>query len=282
MSDNKPEEPKKVPGSALIRGALNSFGGALPLLGGVLSAAASAWSEQEQEAINKFFKQWLDMLEDELREKAQTILEIAQRVDLHDEEIAKRVSSSEYQALLRKAFREWAAAESEAKRMLVRNILASAAASRVVSDDVVRMFLDWLRTFSELHFEVIGKVYNNAGITRGGIWRAIGRQRTREDAAEADLFKLLIRDLSMGSIIRQHRETDYHGNFIPARRGPARPRGSGPPPPTSAFDDEDPYELTQLGQQFVHYAMTDIPPKITFAPDAFDVESAAERAVAAE
>jgi hypothetical protein len=32
----------------------------------------------------------------------------------------------------------------------------------------------------------------------------------------------------------------------------------------SAFDDEDKYELTQLGQQFVHYAMTELPVKIEF------------------
>ncbi|NLF16604.1 MAG: hypothetical protein GX595_05015 [Lentisphaerae bacterium] len=34
----------------------------------------------------------------------------------------------------------------------------------------------------------------------------------------------------------------------------------------SAFDDEEEYELTQLGEQFVHYAMTDLPPKIAYTP----------------
>jgi len=32
----------------------------------------------------------------------------------------------------------------------------------------------------------------------------------------------------------------------------------------SAFDDGEQYELTALGEQFVHYAMTDLPPKIEF------------------
>jgi hypothetical protein len=32
----------------------------------------------------------------------------------------------------------------------------------------------------------------------------------------------------------------------------------------SAFDDGEQYELTALGEQIVHYAMTDIPPKIEF------------------
>jgi hypothetical protein len=32
----------------------------------------------------------------------------------------------------------------------------------------------------------------------------------------------------------------------------------------SAFDEEEQYELTALGEQFVHYAMTDVPPKLEF------------------
>lgn len=30
---------------------------------------------------------------------------------------------------------------------------------------------------------------------------------------EADIFKRLIRDLNLGGVIRQHRITDYEGNF---------------------------------------------------------------------
>ena len=45
-----------------------------------------------------------------------------------------------------------------------------------------------------------------------------------------------------------------------------RPKGSGPKEITSAFDDEDLYELTELGKQFVHYAMTDLPLKIEYKP----------------
>jgi hypothetical protein len=268
--DSRPGEPKKVPGAPIIRGAINAFGGLIPVFGSVLSAAAGAWSEQEQDKFNQFIKQWIKMLEDEMREKAQTVLEIMSRLDIHDDQISKRISTNEYQALLRKGFREWSAAESEAKRILFRNILANAAASSVVSDDVVRLFLDWLRNYSELHFEVVGKIYNNSGITRGGIWAQLDRESVREDSADADLFRLLIRDLSTGGIIRQHRETDYHGNFI--RKPPRRGQGASSKM-KSAFDDEDSYELTELGSQFVHYAMTDLPPKLSF-----DAEAAAEAA----
>jgi hypothetical protein len=194
------------------------------------------------------------------------------RLDLQDEEIAKRVESKEYQSLVKKAFREWAGTESEAKREFVRNILANAAASRISSDDVVRLFLDWLENYSELHFQVIGAIYNSDGITRGKIWKKIGKGEVREDSAEADLYKLLFRDLSTGQIIRQHRETDYYGNFV-AKTPERRPKGSGPKPIVSAFDDNEGYELTELGKQFVHYAMTELPPKIEFSDERSELKT---------
>jgi hypothetical protein len=83
----------------------------------------------------------------------------------------------------------------------------------------------------------------------------------REDSAEADLFKLLVHDLSTGHVIRQHREKDYNGNFIkkePHRKG----RGEASRAMTSAFDDDKQYELTELGKQFVHYTMNEIVPRI--------------------
>ena len=269
MSDNKdtpeiPDLPHGAKGSGVARGALNVVGGLIPFAGGLLSAAASAWSENEQNKINDFLHHWMQMLAAEMREKEQTILEILARIDMHDEETAKRVESPAYQALMRKAFRDWSGAESEAKRAMVRNLLVNAAGSRIASDDVVKLFLDWLDLYSEFHFEVIGAIYNNAGITRGGVWRKLGRPTVREDSSEADLFRLLFRDLSTGGIVRQHREKDYAGNFI-AKRSSHSSSSKGETKTTkSAFDNEERYELTALGQQFVHYAMTDVPPKLNF------------------
>lgn len=267
-SDN--EDELKLPESGKIarisRGALQALGGAVPLAGGVLSAVAGAWSEGEQDKVNRFFEHWVRMLQDELKEKEETIIEIMARLNIQDEEISKRVESKEYQSLLKKTFRDWSGAESENKRVFIRNILANAAASNVSSDDVVRMYIDWIGLYSEMHFQVIAAIYNSDGITRGGIWRKIGKGSVREDSADADLYKLLFRDLSTGGIIRQHREVDYYGNFIP-KAPDRRPKGSGPKPPVSAFDEEDGYELTELGKQFVHYAMSDLPLRIEFRSD---------------
>ena len=62
----------------------------------------------------------------------------------------------------------------------------------------------------------------------------------------------------MGSVIRQHRETNYYGQFV--KKGPVKQSPSGVL--KSAFDDEEGYELTELGKQFVHYVFTDVVPKI--------------------
>jgi hypothetical protein len=271
MSDDWPTDgeigmPESAKGAMIARGTLNTVGGAIPFAGGFLSAIAGVWGEKEQERVNRFFEHWLKMLAEEMREKEKTILEIMSRLDMHDEEISKRVESSEYQSLLRKAFRDWPGAESEEKRVLVRNLLVNAAGSKLTSDDVVKLFLKWVKDYSEFHFEVIGAIYNNAGITRAAVWRKLCRPPVREDSSEADLFRLLFRDLSTGGIIRQHRETDYVGNFLAKRRAPPVPKGTVKTM-KSAFDEEEQYELTALGEQFVHYAMTNLPPKIEFSMD---------------
>lgn len=271
MSDGKEEItdhgfPESGKRAKITRGALQVAAGAIPFAGGFLSAFAGAWSEGEQDRANRFFRHWVQMLEDELKEKEQTIIEIMARLDLQDEAIAERVESKEYQSLLKKTFREWSGAESEEKREYIRNILSNAAATKVSSDDVVRLYIDWINQFSEMHFQVIGAVYNSSGITRGAIWKKIGKGLVREDSADADLYKLLIRDLSTGGIIRQHREIDRLGNFV-AKTPERSPKGSGGKPPVSAFDQNEGYELTALGQQFVHYAMTELPLRIIFAHD---------------
>ncbi len=265
MMTESPSPPEEIPeeGNAgkVARGALQVASGAIPVVGGILSALAGVWSEREQAKVNKFLEQWVRMLEDEIREKEATVVEIMSRLDLQDEKVAERVESREFQSLVKKTFRDWAGVESEQKRVLIRNILSNAAASAISSDDVVRMFIDWIGQYSELHFQVVGAIYNSGGITRGAIWSKIDKRRVREDSADADLYKLLFRDLSTGSVIRQHRETDYHGNFI-AKRVAGSTGGSKTL--TSAFDEEDQYELTELGQQFVHYAMTELTPRIAY------------------
>jgi len=139
----------------VLRAGMDVAGGAVPIIGGIFSAAASAWEGRNQDRANAFFKHWLQMLFEEMREKERTIVEIMARLDMQDKKVTDRMESPEYQSILKKAFREWSGVESEDKRTFVRNILANAAASQIVSDDVVKLFLEWLGKFSELHFKVI-------------------------------------------------------------------------------------------------------------------------------
>lgn len=81
----------------------------------------------------------------------------------------------------------------------------------------------------------------------------------------------------MGSVIRQRRETDYHGNFVAKPAAKRAPPGA-PKTMVSAFDNEELYELTELGEQFVHYAMTELTSRIEYAYEAPpDIDAEAPR-----
>jgi len=265
--DNKPDKDQikkdfeealnSGKGPKIARFALAILSGAIPYAGGIIGGIGGAWSEKKNERFQQILRAWLKLQEDEMKEIAQTLAEVMIRLNQGDESIRQRLESPEYHKIIKKCFRDWSAAESEVKRVLIRNLLVNAASPGITSDDVIRMFVEWIDRYSELHFHVIKAVYNNSGITRGEIWDQVHGADAAENSAEADLFKIIIHDLSVGHIIRQHREVDHSGKFVPQapRR---RPKGSGPRSYTSAFDDEKQYELTGLGQQFVHYTMNEV------------------------
>ena len=136
-------------------------------------------------------------------------------------------------------------------------MISNAAASNICPDDQIRLFNDWLDTYHEIHFKVIRSIYQKPGITRLGIWQSVSDIVPRENSAEADLFKLLIRDLSTGSVIRQFRPTNMQGQFVKQTRTTKR-SGSGSNTMESAFENTKQYELTELGSQFVHYTMNQV------------------------
>jgi hypothetical protein len=61
----------------------------VPLVGGIFSAGAGAWSEHEQKIVNDFLEHSIRLLQQEMAEKAQTILEILQHLDLDDKVTAE-------------------------------------------------------------------------------------------------------------------------------------------------------------------------------------------------
>lgn len=218
-------------------------------------------SEAEGNHFKKVLAAWMKLQEEAMLEIAKTLAEVMSRLDLNDSEVRERLESPAYLSLVKKAFRDWSGAESETKRTLVRNPLVKAASTKLSGDEVIRLYLEWIAKYSETHFKVIKAIYKNPHSTRQETWDELSGTNAREDSADADLFKTIVHDLSVGHIVRQHRETDYHGNFV---RKPSQKRGSGRGRQmTAAFDDDKEYVLTELGSQFVHYTMNEVVMKIS-------------------
>ena len=227
----------------------------------VLSAAASFKAEEETLKQDSMQTQWLEEHQQKISMLRDTLEEIRQRFESLGAGIEERIQSEEYLALVRKAFRTWDEADTQEKRRYIANIVTNAAGTRVCSDDVVRLFLDWLDLYHEVHFAVIREIFENPGATRFDIWSDLYGEIPREDSAEADLFRLMIRDLSTGGVIRQARDVNELGQFV--RKRPQRSRrGSAPTTMESAFEDTKPYVLTDLGKQFVHYTMNEVVARI--------------------
>lgn len=222
-------------------------------VGGPIGATAGAWSEAEQARINARIAALLAMDREKIKEMVQTLLEVEARLNTEDEKIKKRIDSPEYLSLVKKCFRDWSGAESKEKRAYIRNLLVNAAKTTISDDDTLRLFIKWIDEYSEMHFAVIKVIHQNAGVTRAAIWEQIKGEFARDDSPEADLFKLLIHDLSVGHIVRQSRDVNEYGQFI--KRARSRPNRSGVL--QTAFEDTKPYELTALGLHFVHYVMTE-------------------------
>jgi hypothetical protein len=235
--------------------------GSIPWVGGFISAAVSAKMEEGKARTTNMQNQWLEEHTKKIKRLAETLDGIAMRFETLGGQIDERIQSEEYLDIVRKAFRAWDHADTDEKRKYAANIVTNSSGTKLCSDDIVRLFIDWLQTYHESHFAVIRKIYQEPGVTRYDIWQSIHGEFPREDSAEADLFKLLIRDLSTGGVVRQARETTEDGQFLKKRA--ARPKGRTPTTMESAFEDTKPYVLTELGKQFVHYTMTEVVARIS-------------------
>lgn len=230
--------------------------GAIPWIGGFLSAAASIKTDEGNLKTDSLQTKWLEEHTRKIDELQKTLTEIFGRFEMFGSEVEQRIQSEAYLKLVRRAFRSWDRAETEEKRTYVGNLITNAAGTRECSDDVVRLFIDWVDAYHEAHFAIIRQVYKNNGITKYDIWSNIYGSVPREDSAEAGLFRLLFRDLNLGGLVHQQRETDAYGNYLRQARSQQR-RGSASPTMESSFEDTKPHVLTELGRQFVHYVMTD-------------------------
>lgn len=231
--------------------------GSVPWVGGVLAAAATFKFDESNIHGDKLRNQWLQEHHQKLQKLRSTLDEMGARFEGLGDEIDDRIESEDYLALVRKTFRQWDQADTEQKRTLLVQLITNAAGTRICSDDILRLFLDWVESYHEAHFAVIREVYKNPGPTRYDIWVAVyGEPVPRDDSAEADLYRMLVRDLSLGGVIRQPRESDATGRFKKKTTPPRRHSASSTM--ESAFEDSNQYVLTELGKQFVHYTMNEL------------------------
>jgi hypothetical protein len=229
----------------------------LPWVGTVISAAQTFTSESSEESSYRAMYFWVKAHQEKLRELSETLLRIFERFDSFGQSMEQRINSEEYLSLVRKTFDQWDHTETGQKKEMLRKLITNAGGLEMAQDDLVRMFLDWIDMYHEFHFSVIGEIYKHPRITRREIWTNLRGAVPRDDSEEADLFRLLIRDLSTGGVIRQERETDRQGRFLKQQtRHPGRGQGSFVM--ESAFESTKRYELTGLGRQFVHYVLTDL------------------------
>ena len=234
--------------------------GSIPWVGGFISAAVSYKTEEGSVKTNSLQNQWLDEHARKIDKLQKDLEEIVKRFESMGMQIEERIQSEDYLLLVRKAFRTWDETDTEEKRKYIKNVVTNSAGTRLCSDDVIRLFIDWLNLYHEAHFAVIREIYKTPGITRFEIWDSIYGELPREDSAEADLYRFLIRDLSMGGVIRQERATNRQGQFL--RKKMPKRKGTISTTVESAFEETKPYVLTGLGQQFVHYTMNEVVKRI--------------------
>lgn len=237
---------------------------AIPWVGTILSSGASIHGEKEQGKVNELYEEWLKVHKKKVGDLMVSLDEVAGRLESVHDDYEERIQSEEYLALVRRAFRSWDEAETQEKRAYVVNLISNAAASHLCPDDLIRLFNDWLDRYHETHFRVIRAIYQKPGITRLGIWQSVSDTVPRDDSAEADLYRLLIHDLSTGRVIRQFRQTTYDGQFLKqSTKGKSRKTTSSTM--ETAFEDTKPYQLTELGSQFIHYTMNQVVKRIESA-----------------
>lgn len=226
--------------------------GAIPWIGSVFSAAAAAHAESEQGLLDDLQNSWLSSYGERLQALEATMTSVVETAESAGEEGEARLEDQSFLKLVDYGFRVWDGAPTELKREQVRRILSNATVAKTTTDDMLRLFLTWVQNYDDVHFKIISALHRKIFLTGAELWMELDGRDVRHDSAEADLFKLILRDLSTGGVIRQHREVSPDGRAYRQSRG----KGTASSPfLSSPIEGEKPYELTQMGHLFVGYAL---------------------------
>ncbi|HUR47768.1 MAG TPA: hypothetical protein VMZ27_17925 [Candidatus Saccharimonadales bacterium] len=211
--------------------------GSIPWVGTFITASLEARDSSAQTEINSLHRQWLCEHSRRMEKLSRDLSALLARLDAFGDEILSRVQSESYLALIRKAFRLWDQADSNQKRESIGRLLVNAATNTLCPHDLIRLFLDWIELYHDSHFKVIRGVFHSPGSTRHSIWQRIHGEFPPDNSLEADLFRMLIADLSQGRIIRQCREVNERGQFL--KKGRRQRKIDGNEVLMSAFDAQE-------------------------------------------
>jgi hypothetical protein len=142
----------------------------IPWIGGVLATAANYKIREGDAVRDGLVEKWLEEHQRKLQLLRDTLEQMVLRLEGLGDEIEERICSEDYLTLVRKTFRQWDEADTDEKRRLLVQLITNAAGTRVAADDIVRLFLDWLDIYHEVHFAVIREIHKNEGPTRYDIW----------------------------------------------------------------------------------------------------------------
>lgn len=236
--------------------------GSIPWFGSLLTATANLsgaisdfGGEGQQDKINQLLALWVEEHRGKIDKLLNTLGDIFLRFENFGDEIKNRVESPEYLNLVKLSFRSWDQADTEEKRQMFKRLIINAGATTLCEDDLVRLFINWIEIYHEAHFMVVKEIFQNPGISRGAIWDNIYGERPSDNSSKAGLFGYLIRQLTLGGVIHQQVEANEYGQTLKK----PRPKHNSPSSniKKSYFDETEPYVLTELGKEFVHYVMKD-------------------------
>lgn len=252
---------RDTPRGRLFKKLLVAAASGIPGIGAFVAAGMEYKFDESNEELAEVQRLWSNALEEEIKELKRALAFLTKRLEELGAEAMRRAESEGYLRMVRKTFQGWDRADSDAKRHYFANLLANAAGTAYAPDDMVRLFIEWIDRFNDSHFRIIRHVYDYQPCTRYEIAEAFfggSENIPREDAAEADLFSELFRELNMGGLVRQRRDTDPDGRFYRRRPATRARRGQASPLLASRFDDEKPQVLSELGRKFVRYVFEDV------------------------
>jgi hypothetical protein len=159
----------KRPIEKFVLAALSS----IPWIGSFVIAAAGMKSDEATHQQNYLQMLWVEEHQRKLMELAQLLEQIRSRFESLGRDIDERIQSEGYLSLVRKAFRTWDNSDTEEKRRMLGNVVTNDGGTRACPDDVIRLFLDWIELYNEVHFAVIREIYQNPGSSRFELWSTI-------------------------------------------------------------------------------------------------------------